>query len=131
MGLAFAFFFILALLFYPFTLQIKVKAGSLLIYWLPRLFLGFGRPIKLPHHKLNKSSKGNKRNLLQTWQRLRPIARAIRLQKYNFIFIPGNHFLQRFSAECIISISLSDIIIKSIKAKSIQRRRKHGRRIRD
>ena len=61
-------FILLGILFYPFTLWLRAGSDGLRLFWLPRLFLGYGRAIPLPYQSLIKRMKRKRRDFRRSWQ---------------------------------------------------------------
>ena len=103
------FFILSGLLFYPITLMTKVEDGALRLYWLPHLFASEAQPVEIKIHKRQKKKKG-KKHWRQKLRLLLNILGATHLEKLWFrwlLFSPGK---SSFNAECIISVTVCDII---------------------
>jgi len=108
-------FLIAALWFYPLTLRLRASEGKLRLYWLPKIFMAYARPVPIPVKRLlAKNKRGKKKKALRLLFRL---ARAVHLRKLWFDFLLMNPGISRFDGECIISLRLCDIIRKSLRRK--------------
>lgn len=119
-------FLVCQIAFYPLTLMFRIDSGTPSIYWLPRVFGGYAKPIPL------RSGAGRKKI---NWQQIKRIFRLLK-RIIKFAGWPAleqlyfNFFLQRwgasyFAGECIISFTLCDIINKHIRHAWRKLRRKN------
>lgn len=120
-------FLIGGIFFYPVTFLVKPHQGKLHLYWLPRLFMSYAQPIHIPIKKFfaNKKLLGRKKKnkRCRTIHYYLRLIGATRLQKLCFNFLIQNRGESRFTGECIISITLWDIIRKSLCRKWLKLRR--------
>ena len=115
-------FLLAALLFYPFTLKLVSEAGCIRVYLLPRLFMGYGRERLLTIPGILKRRPKKKLSLkkLKTgfaWAR--SILAALRLHKFYFF----GAVACPLHGECIISLRLWDIMVKSLQVLAHKLRR--------
>lgn len=119
-------FILAAIFFYPLTLCLRAEEGKLRLYWLPRVFIGYAPPQPLPVKQLMRLGSRERRRDggLKKLRRLWRVARTLRLRKlwFDFLFLrPGS---SHFDGECIISFSLCDIMLKSLRRWQRRLRRK-------
>ncbi len=126
-------YLLLLLLFYPLTLMLRIEDGKLRIYWLPRVFAGYSRPLLLVRtENKKKHSWSTVRKRLLAVKKIWRLIRLPRLEQIYFDFLLRNPGPDQLQAECIISYTLSDIISKHIRHRWRRwRRQNYGKRTRN
>ncbi len=108
------------LLFYPFTLRLAAGRSGLSLFWLPRVFAGCARPlpVRLPKRRRKAGRPPRRKRGLR---RILPLLRAIKLRRLRFL-LRWSGAGKEMRGECIISVSLGDIICRKISRAWRQRR---------
>ena len=122
--IAAAVFLLLAIQLYPLFFLIRYENG-LRLYWLPRVFLGFGKARRLlkarPERAVHEVEIKTHLPLKVIWEWLKALWPKGKVWDWYFYGAPG----QGFQAECIVSLSAGHIIVIAIK---MRRRNHNGRR---
>lgn len=115
-------FVLAAIWFYPLTLLLRYEQG-LRLYWLPRVFMGFARPRRIPGRRVDVDAHKLDFKLYPRilWHWDSRLIHHLDIWDWFFYAAPGFGF----HGQCIFSLYAGDIIKAFFKAK---RRNKHGRR---
>jgi|GEM_PF-6077648 len=124
LSIAAAVFLVAAVLLYPLCFLIRYEQG-LRIFWLPRVFLGFGASRRLlkaePGHIAHKVEVKTQLPLQTIWRWIKALWPRLKVWDWYVFGAPG----QGFRAQCIVSLSPGDIMLIAIK---MMRRNQHVRR---
>lgn len=104
---------------YPLTFWLRLEEGRWRLYFLPRVFGGYGRPRLIPLPRAERDLRRVERPLSRRmlWRLTRSLLAQVRVEELRFLFIPG---YGEFS--CIFALSCGDSIAVSLSAAHASRR---------
>ena len=105
--------------------MVKADQGKPRLYWLPKVFAAYAKPVAVSWPKRKHKKKQSLRVKLKKLKLVSRVIAAIRLQKLFFDFLMFRPVQSKFVVECIISLRLSDIILKAIRRQWRKIRRRY------